>query len=148
MTLTVWTKGDEVSLHQLSDDPADGTPQEQVAFLFLLDAFAGYTCVSADYTAAIPDVNASLLRWNGAQITATVPIPESITPRQVRLLLLGQGLLDQVEAMIKTQDKAAQITWEFASEFRRDNPLLTALGANLGLTVAQIDQFFIAAAAL
>ena len=50
--------------------------------------------------------------------------------------------------MIKTQDKAAQITWEFASEFRRDNPLLTALGANLGLTVAQIDQFFIAAAAL
>lgn len=74
-----------------------------------------------------------------------VVVPESVTPRQVRLLLLGQGLLEQVEAMIAEQDKATQITWEFALEFRRDNPLLIALGTSLGLTEQQIDEFFIAA---
>lgn len=77
-----------------------------------------------------------------------VVVPDSVTPRQVRLLLLGQGLLDQVEAMIQTQDRATKITWQFASEFRRDDPLLVGLAANLGLTNEQIDQFFIAAAEL
>lgn len=75
-------------------------------------------------------------------------VPAAITPRQVRLLLLGQGLLDQVEAMIAQQDRATQITWEFAIEFRRNDPLLNALGQNLGLTEQQIDEFFIAAGAL
>ena len=50
--------------------------------------------------------------------------------------------------MIKAQDRATQITWEFASEFRRDDPLLDKLATNLDLTQPQIDQFFIAAAAL
>lgn len=77
-----------------------------------------------------------------------VVVPESVTPRQVRLLLLSQGLLDQVEAMIAQQDQATKITWEFASEFRRDNSLLLALAQNLGLTQGQIDEFFIAAAAI
>ena len=77
-----------------------------------------------------------------------VVVPESVTPRQVRLLLLSQGLLDQVEAMIAQQDQATKITWEFASEFRRDNPILLALAQNLGLTQGQIDEFFIAAAAI
>lgn len=76
------------------------------------------------------------------------PIPASVTPRQVRLLLLGQGLLDEVEAMISQQDRATQITWEFATEFRRDDPLLNALGQSLGLTEQQIDDFFVAASTL
>lgn len=76
------------------------------------------------------------------------PVPESVTPRQVRLLLLGQGLLDQVEQIIAASDRATQITWEFASEFQRDNPLLLALAQNLNLTEAQVDEFFIAAAAI
>lgn len=75
-------------------------------------------------------------------------VPESITPRQCRLILSQQGLLASVEAMIAQQDEAAKITWEYALEFKRNDPLLTALGANLGLTSEQIDQFFIAAAQL
>lgn len=75
-------------------------------------------------------------------------VPEKVTARQVRLLLLQQGLLDEVEAMIKQQDRATQIAWEWADEFRRDAPLLLALAANLGLTDEVLDNFFIAAAAL
>lgn len=75
-------------------------------------------------------------------------VPQVITPRQCRLELLNRGLLEQVEVMIAAQDQATRITWEYAVEFRRDNPLLMALATNLGLTDQQVDQFFIAAAAL
>lgn len=76
------------------------------------------------------------------------PIPYSISPRQVRLLLLQQGMLDQVEAMIAGRDRATQITWAYALEFRRDDPKLVELATDVGLSDQQIDQFFIAAAAL
>ena len=82
--------------------------------------------------------------------TIPPPVPYSITPRQCRLLLLQQGLLAQVETMIAAQDEATRITWEYALEFRRDDPLLTQLAGNLTppLTNEQLNQFFIAAAQL
>ena len=85
-----------------------------------------------------------------ARIAAMFPptVPTSITPRQCRLILAQQGLLASVETMIAAQDEATKITWEYALEFRRDDPLLNALGVNLGLTSEQIDAFFIAAAQL
>lgn len=81
---------------------------------------------------------------------STLPpaVPRSITPRQCRLILEQQNLLDTVEAMIAEQDKATRITWEYATEFRRNDPLLNQLATNLNLTDEQIDQFFIAAAQL
>lgn len=76
------------------------------------------------------------------------PVPQSVTPRQVRLLLLSQGLLSQVEALIAQQDEATKITWAYASEFRRDDPLLISLAQSLSLSDQQLDEFFIAAASL
>jgi len=77
-----------------------------------------------------------------------IPVPQIISARQVRLILLQQGRLETVKAMIEQQEEAVRIEWEYATEFRRDNPLLTGLAANLGLTDEQIDEFFIAAAQL
>jgi hypothetical protein len=76
------------------------------------------------------------------------PVPQSITPRQCRLVLMAQGLLEQVEKMIAIQDEATRITWEYALEFRRDDPLLNALAKNLKLSDEQIDQFFFTASEL
>lgn len=149
-TLTVWnnlTSG-AVLLHQLSDDEADGTAQEQIAHLATLEVYAGFTCVSENYTGPVPATDALLWRWNGSEITAITPVPQSITPRQTRLLLLQQNKLAEVEAMIAQQDEATKIAWNYASEFMRHDPLLNALAANLGLTEQQIDEFFIAASAL
>lgn len=148
MTITVWQNGESIRLHQLSTDPSDGTPQEQIAGLAALPLFAGFNCVSADFTGSVPETDPSLWRWQNGAIIATVPVPAAVSPRQVRLLLLSQGLLSQVEAMIAQQDEATRITWQYAETFRRDDPLLNALAQNLGLTPAQIDQFFIKASAL
>lgn len=129
--VTKWTNGSSILLAQLSDDPEDGTPSEQIAHLATLDAYAGYQCVDSDYTGPAPAV-----------------VPASVTPRQVRLLLLAQSLLPQVEAIIASSDEATRIAWDYASEFRRDDPLLLALASQLGLTSEQVDAFFIAASQL
>lgn len=88
----------------------------------------------------------SLIEWIAQGPEASVPL--SVSPRQVRLLLLQQNLLADVEAMIAAQDEATRITWEYAIEFRRDDPLLSQLASSLGLSEAQIDKFFVAAAGL
>lgn len=100
------------------------------------------------HTFNIPQPSEAAIDAKLLELQARANVPASVTPRQVRLLLLSQGLLDDVQAMIAAQDQATRITWEFALEFRRDDPLLNALAANLGLTDQQIDDFFIAAAAL
>jgi hypothetical protein len=75
-------------------------------------------------------------------------VPQVITPRQCRILLLQQGLLPQVEAMVAAGDDATRITWEYAVEFQRNDPLLLAMAAGLGLTEQQLDEFFMAASQL
>lgn len=90
----------------------------------------------------------SLYNAQVPSISSEPTIPGSITPRQCRLLLLQQNLLSTVEAMIAQQDEATRITWEYALEFRRDDPLLLQLASNLGLSSNQIDEFFIAASQL
>lgn len=66
-----------------------------------------------------------------------------VTPRQARLALLAAGLLDAAEAeLAKPENRAAQLTWEYALEIRRDDPLIAAIGAALEITDGQIDDLF------
>ena len=78
--------------------------------------------------------------------------PSSVTMRQARLALLGAGLLDAVAAAIAAlpspQKEAAQIEWEYSQVVERNRPFVLTLGYALGLTDAQLDALFIAAAAL
>lgn len=74
-------------------------------------------------------------------------VPLSITPRQARLKLLEADLLDNLEAVITT-NRAWQIEWEYATEVKRDSPLIEAVAVQAGLTSVQIDQMFIEASKL
>ncbi|MDR2551465.1 MAG: hypothetical protein LBD10_14840 [Desulfobulbus sp.] len=77
-------------------------------------------------------------------IEPTVPI--SVTPRQARLALLAAGLLEPVETAIAglsgPEGEAARISWNYATEVRRDDPLLGQITGALELTEAQIDNLF------
>jgi len=76
-------------------------------------------------------------------------VPSFVSMRQARLALLGAGLLPQVEVAFDQMDEpdksAATIEWEYATELRRDHPLVASLAAALGLTEQQVDDLFIAA---
>jgi hypothetical protein len=78
--------------------------------------------------------------------------PTSVTMRQARLALLQAGLLASVSAALAAATgmagDAARIEWEYAATVDRDSPLVAGLVATLGLTDAQLDALFAAAAAL
>ena len=81
-------------------------------------------------------------------VAPTVQVPQVITIRQAKLALLAAGLLDDVDAAVSAADRATQIEWEYATEVHRSWPKLTAVQAVAGLTDEQVDDLFIAAAAL
>ena len=75
-------------------------------------------------------------------------VPQAVSMRQARLALLAAGSLDNVTAAVTAAGQAAQIQWDYASEIRRDSPLIVQLTPALGMTAAQIDSLFIQAATL
>lgn len=80
-------------------------------------------------------------------------VPTLVSMRQARLALLQAGLLQQVESSLssitdETQRLAAQIEWEYATEVKRDSPLVQAISSSMGLTAQQLDALFIQAATL
>lgn len=85
-------------------------------------------------------------------VTHTPLAPQTVSMRQARLALLGAGLLthvnDALAVMPGIEGEAARIEWEYATEVKRDSALVTGMTAALGLTEAQLDALFIAAAAL
>lgn len=80
-------------------------------------------------------------------------VPQAVSMAQARKALLGAGLLGAVEAAIgaiadEAERQRAAIDWEYATEVRRDSPLVASLAPALGLADAQIDALFAGAGAL
>ena len=79
-------------------------------------------------------------------------VPQEVSMRQARLALLGRGVLGQVDAAIDSlpspDSEAAHIEWDYSSVVARNSPLVTMMGAALGLGAAALDELFITAARL
>jgi len=95
--------------------------------------------------------------WDGESFikppTPPAPVPASVTRRQAREALLNIGLLDDVEMVInsiedETERKRAEIYWLDSATFERSHPMLIQIASAVGLTDAEIDELFVAAAAL
>lgn len=80
-------------------------------------------------------------------VADVVAVPDSITARQARLVLLNKGFLDEVETLVAS-NRAWQIEWEYASEIERNNALISEMQSQIGLTDAQVDNLFIEAVKL
>lgn len=75
-------------------------------------------------------------------------IPSTLTPRQLRLCLFNRGIAEEdVVAAINTLEsptkEQANIGWEYALEFQREDTNLNTIANILGLTEADIDQIFL-----
>lgn len=94
--------------------------------------------------------------WDGETLTPPpqepAPVPAAVTMRQARLVLLGAGLLDDIDAAINglpsPQKEAARIEWEYSQEVQRHNGFVSVLAPALGLTAEQTDALFVQAAKL
>lgn len=80
----------------------------------------------------------------------SVSVPQVVTRRQARRALALFGLLGAVQAALDAipdpmQRAIAQIDWDDATEFKRDDETLQMLAGALGLTGSQLDDLFILA---
>ncbi len=76
--------------------------------------------------------------------------PASVSAYQARIALLNAGLLAAAEALMAdpATEAVARIAWEHATVFERSSPFIVTLAPALGLSEAQVDDLFIAAAAV
>ncbi len=81
-------------------------------------------------------------------VTPAPEVPHEITAYQARIALLDAGLLDDIDAQMSSLEvaPAAKIAWEYATVWLRDSVFIAELAPALGLSGAQIDALFIAAA--
>lgn len=116
-------------LRPVLDGEGNQTGFEQVVHLFTPEEEAGADAREAEAAAA----------------ALAIPVPQSVSMRQARLALLAANLLDDIEALLATMPRAAQIEWEYATDVRRDSPLIAVVKSEKGMTDAQIDALFVAA---
>lgn len=77
------------------------------------------------------------------------PVPQTISPRQIRQALTKYGYRTAVESAITaTTDQDLKDWWHYATEFDRNHPQVQALATSLGYTAAQIDQVWIYGASI
>ena len=75
-------------------------------------------------------------------------VPQSVTPRQIRLALIDRGIMpEQITQMLSgIEDEVlrakALAEWEFASEVKRDHPLIAQLAGALEFTDEDVDEVF------
>ena len=76
------------------------------------------------------------------------PIPQSVTRFQALATLSAAGHLPAIRTHIATldQDNITRLAWENAADWERTSPTLAALATMLGLTDADVDDLFVAAA--
>lgn len=74
------------------------------------------------------------------------PKPQVVSPWQMRRALNQLGLRAAVEGAIVNADQDTKDGWEYASEIRRDNPLIIGMATALGLGDAELDHLFLTAA--
>ncbi len=75
-------------------------------------------------------------------------VPAVVTPRQIRLALNDAGLRDTVEQAVTASDQSVKDWWEYALDIERNNQLVVSMATQLGISSAQLDALFVAAAGL
>lgn len=104
-----------------------------------------YDCETGETRDETPEELAAIEAERAASLLV---IPDVVSARQMKLTLLGADLLDDIETFVSSQERGVQISWEYATEFHRGDPLLAGMAKAFGLTDEQVDEIFRTAAGL
>lgn len=84
--------------------------------------------------------------WDGAvTFTSPQPVIPSVSAAQAKIILVREGLFDQVKEAVSLNPEA-QIWFENAGSWRRDNPYVAHFAGVLGLSTERVDELFLLAA--
>jgi hypothetical protein len=75
-------------------------------------------------------------------IAPPIPVPTSVSPRQIRQALTRVSLRDAVEAAVAQGDQDLKDWWEFSTVFERSNTQVQATGTALEITNLQLDDLW------
>ena len=103
---------------------------------------------AASYLADHPDREADCYVFTYVAPAPVITVPQVVTIRQAKLVLLAAGLLDDVDAAVAQADRATKIEWEYATEVNRQWPTLMVLASLMGMTSEALDGLFIEGAKL
>lgn len=92
--------------------------------------------------------------WTYADDTFAAPVIEpepspvimSVGPLQLRRALREVGMYSAVAAYVETAPEEVKEAWEYATEYKRSDPLFPVVQSAMGLTDAQVDALFALAA--
>lgn len=89
----------------------------------------------------------TLVKW---MMPAPAPqIPQQVPMWSVRVVLHQNNLIDQAQAAIDASgDYAIQSVWEYGNFADRNSPAIVMLSNELGMTSQEVDEMFLAAAAI
>lgn len=82
------------------------------------------------------------------EVVAPAPVPQAVTPLQMRRALRQLSLKDMVNAFVAGAGEEAQEAWEYAIEVRRDDALVAAAAASIDMTSDDLDDLFRLAATM
>lgn len=90
--------------------------------------------------------------WDGESFTPAptppAPVPQSVSPRQIRQALTAVNLRTSVEQTITSSNQDMKDWYEFATEFERNNTHVISVGVALGVTELQLDDLWTLAGSL
>ena len=95
-----------------------------------------------------------IVRINKDRLQAILnPVPQQVTMRQARLVLLQAGILNDIKTAIAEiedpiQRQAAEIEWEYATVVDRSSQFVQNLAAGLNLSETDLDNLFTQASKL
>jgi len=79
-----------------------------------------------------------------------IVVPSQVTPRQLKLAMIQDGIYDTVKSIVDAQPTSVQVDWYDATFFERNNDTLEALRQhpNINKTPEEVDTLFVLAETL
>jgi hypothetical protein len=79
--------------------------------------------------------------------SAEAPKISDVTPRQIRMALLGVGITESmidsvINGLPSPTKEAAMIAWKFSTAFQRNNPLIPIVAQMINYNSSQLDDLW------